>query len=494
MTCDEFWLKIGMQQPQQPVTRLMGSMRTTPDAQVLIIGGGPAGIEAAAKLVEYGVDDFLILEDGEQLRGYLEPVEFGGLTFAPGSLWAFTSQEHIDELGLTYTQTNYDSYTVYNDDGENVTAEAKERESVFFDALKKGLDQVTDDIDKDRRPDLSYKATLARGGWIGASAVEKVMEWYNLDFYEGLSPRDISTIQSYRQKKDENLSIDEFFILDDRTLGHILSPQEALISEDKIILNARAVSVNQKSDEDDYVRVSTEDGNEYVGEYVIVTSTVGVIQNGGLTFEPPLPPWKTEQFCRYQMAILEPFFLKFDTKFWDDTEYILHASDRKGYYPAFLNLDAEGYRPGNNILIGWLVGDEAYRAELLSDEEVQAEVLEVLRNMYGESNVPDPTEFYMSRFATDENLYGTFASWPIGTNPKDAAMRLRAPVGRVYFAPEDAADEYIGIPNGSIMDGIFAATGVTECIQDEDCDEYTPVDDPSCRPLPQSNKRRKIRN
>ncbi|XP_072050308.1 uncharacterized protein [Amphiura filiformis] len=465
----------------------------TPDAQVLIIGGGPAGIQAAATLVENGIDDFLILEDGEQLRGYLEPVEFGGLTFAPGGIWIHTDDELkdiLDESGLVYTQTNYASYTVYNDAGENVTAEAIEREWAYFDALDEGLDEVTDDIDKERRPDLSYKATLARGGWIGASAVEKVMEWYNMDFYEGLSPRDVSTIQSYRQ----DLFDDEYFILDDKTLGHLLVEQEDLISEDKIVWNARAaVSVNQKSDEDDYVRVSTEDGNEYVGEYVIVTSTVGVIQNGGVTFEPPLPPWKSEQFCRYQMAILEPFFLKFDTKFWDDTEYILHASDRKGYYPAFLNYDAEGYRPGNNILIGFLTGDEAYRAELLSDEEVQAEVLEVLRNIYGESNVPEATEFYMTRFATDKNLYGNFATFPIGTNPKDAAMRLRAHVGRVYFAPEDAADEYIGYPRGSLNAGMFAADGVTGCIQDGDCDEYTPVDDPSCRPPPQSNKRRKNR-
>ena len=126
---------------------------------------------------------------------------------------------------------------------------------------------------------------------------------------------------------------------------------------------------------EDSVKVITEDGSEYMGEYAIITNTIGVLQSGDLTFDPPLPSWKTEEFHRYQMRITDPIFLKFNTKFWDDAEFILHASDRRGYYPVFFNLEAEGLYPeGSNILIGVLTGDEAYRAEQLTDEEVQDEV------------------------------------------------------------------------------------------------------------------------
>ena len=140
----------------------------------------------------------------------------------------------------------------------------------------------------------------------------------------------------------------------------------------------RAVRVNQT---DDYVIVTTEDGSTYIGEYGIVTSTVGVVQNGALTFEPPLPDWKAEEFSRFQMGIRDIILLKFPFKFWDDTQFILHASDRIGYYPAFLNLEAETYYPpGTNILMGFLTGDEAYRTERdLSDDEVQAEVRKELK-------------------------------------------------------------------------------------------------------------------
>ena len=135
----------------------------------------------------------------------------------------------------------------------------------------------------------------------------------------------------------------------------------------------KVVHVDQTSP--DKVKLVTEDGSEHFFDYVIVTSTVGVIQNGGITFDPPLPPWKIEEFCRFKMGTIDPIFMKFDTKFWDDTQFILHASDRRGYYPAFLNLEAEGLFPaGTNILIGFIASEEACRAEYLTDDEVKAEV------------------------------------------------------------------------------------------------------------------------
>ena len=127
--------------------------------------------------------------------------------------------------------------------------------------------------------------------------------------------------------------------------------------------------------DDECVCVTTYEGDEFCAEFVIVTTTVGVLQNGRITFEPPLPPWKTEEICRFQMSTLDMIFLKFDSKFWDDTEYILYASDREGFYPMFLNWEADGLLPaGTNILTTFLAGKEAYRAEHLTDDEVKEEV------------------------------------------------------------------------------------------------------------------------
>ena len=124
------------------------------------------------------------------------------------------------------------------------------------------------------------------------------------------------------------------------------------------------------------------------------------------------------------------------------------------------------------------------------------QVLGVLRNMYGVANVPEPTDFYMSRFCTDPELYGTFPTWPIGCTPKDAQTRLKAHFDRVYFAPEGASTKYIGIPYGSVVGGKDAATRVARCRIDGECGEYSPVEPeapPLCRDVKpyNPNKRRK---
>ncbi|XP_072039960.1 uncharacterized protein [Amphiura filiformis] len=461
------------------------------DAQVLIIGSGTAGVFASSTLNANNITDFIILEGADHLRGYVEKLTFAGLEFAPGNLWAYTpAKAAFERAGVPLHESNYSSYTVYTDEGDDITGVAIKRENNLLEAFDTATDAIIEDIEEGARPDLSQKATSARGGWIATSAVDKVMEWFNFDFAEGRSVRDTSTIQTVRQ---EELIPDEYFILG--SLDPLVGTLESVLTEEKVRLNQRVTVVNQT---EGYVRAVTEDGIEYTGNYAIVTSTVGVIQNGGITFDPPLPPWKSEEFCRFQMGTIDPIFLKFETKFWDDTEFILHANDRHGYYPAFLNLEADGlHPPGTNILIGFLAGDEAYRAELLTDDEVKAEILKVLRNIYGQDNVPDPVEFYMSRFATDPDLYGSFPTWPIGIIPKDAHMRLRANVGRVYFAPAGAGDvDYIGIARGSRLDGEGAAKAVLGCILDGDCDEYSPAE-PKSPPLCSDvkpynpNKRRK---
>ena len=213
---------------------LFGAEAGDKDAKVLIIGCGPAAIQAAATLIENGINDFLCLCEGGQIRGYLESCEFGGRTFAPGSLWGYTPiKEKLDALNISYVVPNYLSYTVYNDAGDDVTAEAMDRENAFFQATDYG--PVIQDLNEGLRSDFSEKIAYARGGWIASTAIDKVMEWFNSDFNEGRSARDTSTIQVYRQG---SLIQDDYFILDERTLAYpLLRDQEAMINNKKFRFN-----------------------------------------------------------------------------------------------------------------------------------------------------------------------------------------------------------------------------------------------------------------
>lgn len=55
--------------------------------QVLVLGGGVAGIIAARSLHTKGVDDFVIIEGRDELGGRMRSHNFGGTTVEVGANW-----------------------------------------------------------------------------------------------------------------------------------------------------------------------------------------------------------------------------------------------------------------------------------------------------------------------------------------------------------------------------------------------------------------------
>ena len=71
-------------------------------------------------------------------------------------------------------------------------------------------------------------------------------------------------------------------------------------------------------------------------------------------------------------------FVKFPIKFWGDEEWIIHAHERRGYFPVFMNAEAAGLFPtGTNMLVGFVVDEEARRVEHQPDWETKAEIEQV---------------------------------------------------------------------------------------------------------------------
>ncbi|XP_072050314.1 uncharacterized protein [Amphiura filiformis] len=203
------------------------------DAQVLIIGAGTGSMFASSTLNENNITDFIVLEGADHLRGYLKKLNFGGLEFAPGNLWAYTpGKPAFERAGIPLHESNYSSFIVYTDEGDDITRVAIKSENNLFEAYDNATDAIIEDIEEGARPDLSQKATLARGGWIATSAVDKVMEWFNFDFAEGRSARDTSTIQTFRQAE---LIPDEYFILG--SFDPLVESLESILTEEKVRLN-----------------------------------------------------------------------------------------------------------------------------------------------------------------------------------------------------------------------------------------------------------------
>jgi polyamine oxidase len=165
--------------------------------------------------------------------------------------------------------------------------------------------------------------------------------------------------------------------------------------------------------------------------------------------------------------------MQFNETFWDtNTQFFLYADPReRGYYPVFQSLDGPGFLEGSGIFFVTVVQDQSYTAEAQSDDTTKEEVLAVLRKMYGEDKVPEPTAFMYPKWSLEPWTYGSYSNWPQGTS-LEQHQNLRANLDRLYFAGEATSAEYYGFLQGAYYEGQAAARAVVECLQGEGCDGY----------------------
>ena len=146
---------------------------------------------------------------------------------------------------------------------------------------------------------------------------------------------------------------------------------------DKILLNKTISTIKYDGNG---VEVATTEGEVFTADYALCTFGSGVLNRGSVKFDPPLPGWKKEAIYRLRPVYYTKIFLKFPSKFWGDSEWILHVSAQKTrHFPVFFDLDRAGFFPGSKSLYTVVTGDESLRVEAQEDSKTIEELMEVLR-------------------------------------------------------------------------------------------------------------------
>ena len=145
---------------------------------------------------------------------------------------------------------------------------------------------------------------------------------------------------------------------------------------DKILLNKTISTIKYDSNG---VEVATTEDEVFTADYALCTFGSGVLDRGSVKFDPPLPGWKKEAIYRLRPVYYTKIFLKFPSKFWGDSEWILHVSAQNTrHFPAFFDLDRAGFFPGSKSLYTVVTGDESLRVEAQDDSKTMEELMEVL--------------------------------------------------------------------------------------------------------------------
>lgn len=169
----------------------------------------------------------------------------------------------------------------------------------------------------------------------------------------------------------------------------------------------------------------------------------------------------------YGMETYIKIFLQFPHKFWPDAEFFSYAAAMRGHYPIWQNMNFErhwGEEPPY-VLMVTVLNDNARKVERQPEKVTIAESLDVLRSMFPNQSVPEPSDIRFHSWSSDPFAKGSYSYWPVGVSEEGKKL-LCAPVGaRLWFAGEACHQRYSTMVHGAMMSGNNTAIEVLDLLR-----------------------------
>lgn len=223
-------------------------------------------------------------------------------------------------------------------------------------------------------------------------------------------------------------------------------------------------------------KIRCEDGSVIEADYVVNSIPLGVLKHGDVEFDPPLPRWKTEAIERLGFGVLNKVVLMYDRAFWEEDKDIFGVlrqpqsrtsvdprdySSRRGRFFQWFNVTNTSGMP---TLLALMAGDAAFDTEKTPNDELVAEATDVLRSIFGQSAVPEPTESIVTRWASDRFARGSYSSAGPMMKLDDYDLMSR-PVGDGhFFAGEHTSATHPATVHGAYLSGLRAASEVVNAM------------------------------
>lgn len=165
----------------------------------------------------------------------------------------------------------------------------------------------------------------------------------------------------------------------------------------------------------------------------VVTTPVGVLQSGDVTFDPPLPQPVSDALEGLRMNAFEKVFLTFPERFWDEGLYAFRRQGEAGaWWHSWYDVTPPG---GNPTLLTFAAGPCAQAIRTWSDSQIGAVVVEAIRGVYADT--PDPTCVQATRWQDDPFARGSYAYMTVGSRCEDHDL-LATPIGGVLHLAGEA--------------------------------------------------------
>ncbi|KAL7935052.1 flavin-amine oxidoreductase domain-containing protein [Trichoderma chlorosporum] len=220
--------------------------------------------------------------------------------------------------------------------------------------------------------------------------------------------------------------------------------------------------------------IESEDGTVVEVDAVVCTIPLGVLKQGNVNFEPPLPSDKADAVGRLGFGILNKVVLLYDKVFWDSDRHIFgvlrdapnrHSTSQQDYSTnrgRFFQWFNVTNTTGLPCLIALMAGDAGFDTEHTSNDSLVAEATEILRSVFGK-DVPYPIETVVTRWGSDRFARGSYSSAAPDMQPEDYNV-MAQPTGNLFFAGEHTIGTHPATVHGAYLSGLRAASEVLEAM------------------------------
>ena len=182
---------------------------------------------------------------------------------------------------------------------------------------------------------------------------------------------------------------------------------------------------------DEGVLVTTTSGQQYEADKVLVTVPIKLLQQGFITFEPPLPDEKMKAIHKEYMPDGLKVFIEFSKRFYPDMLFIdsilYNVTRSYGYYDATL-----GKKTSKNVLGLLVEGKRATKiTSLKNDDAVLQYVLNELDEIFDGQATNCYVKHVVQNWSKEPFIQGTYS------HRKSSTSTLAKPIAnRLYFAGE----------------------------------------------------------
>ena len=439
---------------------------SSPDADVVIVGAGMAGISAANTFHQQGMTSFLVLEARSEIGGRMRVADFAGVKVEVGANWIhevdtsgaprssvnpiWTLKQRCDLQGFA---SDFTSSAVYDENAMNIRENSVPIAASLQSAYER-IRQLRGSLLSDNQPDISVRVALSRNNWNPTTPIENLLDWQTFDFCFAEAP-EVGSLYQTQSDAGEDFGNEDFFVTDQRGYVHLVNClAQDFLNSSRLRLNTRITRMEYN---DSCTCAVSDNSTRFCGRYGLVTFPIGVLKNGSsVTFDPPLPQAKLNAIDLFTSALYLKIFVEFNTSFWDNVQYVYRASQVRGDYSIFQPLSVLPSSP--NALLVTVTGDTARRVAAQNVNTTKQEIMAAIRSIYPNAQA-EIVNILVPDWQSNPLYYGAYSFPNVGSTPQSRDA-IAAPVGRLYFSGEAVSRDYPASVHGAYFAGIDTANAI----------------------------------